>query len=326
MSWLLPFALISIALAIFAARIRFPLEPEHKALLLWGGWLLTCVVFFSSVEGIFHAYYAIMLAPALGAVVGGGFGQLWRWQANRPWMNLLLVFAAAITIIFQIFTAAQYGATAAWVYIPIILLVAATGLLLLSPLRGVGYVTVLTALLITPLIWTVMTVFDATPKVNLPTAFEGSQQTASRPISSPKGAPQLNERNKANEQLVAYLQANTQDTEYMVAVPSSQVGSPLVLATGRPVLYMGGFTGGDPVIDAAGLAEMVANGELRYVISGGGRNNKQDISNWLASTCTVVPEFSQKENRPDQSQNRPDGPNGGPRDRGTQPTVLYQCG
>ena len=311
MSWLLPFALVGMVLAVFAARVRLPLEPEHKALVLWGGWLLTCLVFFSAVEGIFHAYYAIMLAPALGAVVGGGFGQLWRWQAHRRWIDALLIAAAAVTIAFQVYTAFQYGATSLWVYIPVILLMAAIGLLLVPALRRVGYVTVLAAMLTIPLIWTALTVFDATPEVNLPTAFDASQQTRLQP------APELNERNKADEELVAYLQANTQDAEYMLAVPSSQVGSPLVLATGRPVLYMGGFNGGDPVIDAAGLAELVANGELRYVLYGAGRNNEQDISNWLVSSCTAVPEFSQGNDRPAQGQQRPGN---------NQPTVLYQCG
>lgn len=316
MSWLLPFALVSMALMVFGARVRLPLEPEHKALVLWGGWLLTCMVFFSSVEGIFHAYYAIMLAPALGAVVGGGFGQLWQWQANRRWDDTLLVAAAITNIIFQIYTAFQYGATAAWVYIPVIILMAGAGMLVLRSLRRAGYVTILTALLTIPLIWTVLTVFDATPEVNLPSAFDGAQQTAPRP------APELNERNKADGNLVAYLQANTQDTEYMVAVPNSHTGSPLVLATGRPVLYMGGFNGADPVIDADGLVEMVANGELRYVMFGDG-NGKQDITRWLETSCAVVPEFSQS-NNDQQHQDGPDG--GGSGGRRNQPTVLYQCG
>jgi len=323
MSWLLPFALVGMLLVAFAARIRLPLEPEHKALVLWGGWLLTCLVFFSAVEGIFHAYYVIMLAPALGGVVGGGFGQLWRRppagmiQAYRHWADALLVIAAAVTIAFQIFTATQYGGVSAWIYIPVILLVVAAGFFLIAALRRVGYVTVLAALLTIPLIWTALTVFDATPEVNLPTAFDGAQQTTPRPV------PQLNERNKADGELLAFLQANTQDTKYMVAVPSSQLGSPLVLETGRPVLYMGGFNGGDPVIDAAGLAELVANGDLRYVLFGGGRNNKQDIANWLASSCTIVPEFSQGNTRPNQLQQQPDGPQ---RPENNQPTVLYQCG
>ena len=62
MSWLLPFALISVLLALFSSRIKLPIESGvHKALLLWGGWLLTCVVFFSMVSGIFHSYYACLL-------------------------------------------------------------------------------------------------------------------------------------------------------------------------------------------------------------------------------------------------------------------------
>jgi len=312
MSWMLPFALISIVLAIFTARIRLPLEPEHKALVLWGGWLLTCLVFFSAVEGIFHSYYAIMLAPALGSVVGGGFGQLWRLQVNRRWVDALLVVAAAITIAFQIYTAAQYGATSAWVYIPVVLWMVGTVLLLAW--RRIGTMTVLTSLLTIPIIWTALTVFDATPEVNLPTAFDGLSQT--------EHGPRLNERNDANDELVAFLQANTQDTEYLTAVPNSHDGSPLVLSTGRPVLYMGGFNGADPVINADGLSELIANGDLRYVLFGDGRDGKQDIARWLQMSCTVVPEFSQTNDQPAENQQRPDGGPG----RNNQQNVLYQCG
>jgi hypothetical protein len=78
---------------------------------------------------------------------------------------------------------------------------------------------------------------------------------------------------------------------------------------------MGGFTGSDPVIDAAGLAEMVAKGELRYVLYGGNQGGKQDVTRWLESSCTVVPEFSRGGERPS-GQQRP---------AKDQPMVLYQC-
>ena len=104
----------------------------------------------------------------------------------------------------------------------------------------------------------------------------------------------------------------------MVAVPDSHTGSPLVLATRRPVLYMGGFNGADSVIDADGLVEMVSSGDLRYVLFGGG-NGKQDISQWLQTSCTVVPEFSQTNQRPAQNRQRPEG-------RNNQSNILYQCG
>jgi hypothetical protein len=114
-----------------------------------------------------------------------------------------------------------------------------------------------------------------------------------------------------NEELLAYLEANTQGLEYLVAVPSSQSGASLVLATGRPVLYMGGFGGQDDVVTADDLSAMVANGELRYVMYGGDRGAKADIANWLSVSCSVVPEFS-----------RAAANNQGP---GNQATTLYMC-
>jgi len=241
MSWLLPLALIGLGMAVFAMRPRLPLEPEHKALVLWGGWLLTCLVFFSMVEGIFHAYYAIMLAPALGAAVGVGLALFWRWQAARAWVNAGLVAAALVTVAFQVFTARQYGLESALVFLPVVLLVIGAGLLLIRSLRPAAYVIVLSALLLIPLLWTGMTVLDRAPNTNLPTSIDAgaARQTQPRP------APELNEVNQADSALVSFLQANTQGVEYLVAVQNAHTGSPLVLETGRPVLYMGGFGGSD---------------------------------------------------------------------------------
>jgi len=108
-----------------------------------------------------------------------------------------------------------------------------------------------------------------------------------------------------------------------VAVPSSgQQGAQLVLATGRPVLYMGGFGGGDDVVSAAELSAMVANGELRYVYYGGDRGGKAEITNWLKISCSVVPEFSEAASSNQASTMQ--GPNGqqGP---GNQAMTLYLC-
>jgi 4-amino-4-deoxy-L-arabinose transferase-like glycosyltransferase len=314
MSWLLPFALVGLVAMLLAVRLNLPLEPEHKALVLWGGWLLTCLVFFSVVEGIFHAYYAIMLAPALGAVVGGGFGGFWRLESRRPWTAALYVGASILTIAFQIYMAGQYGATPAWLYLPLVLGITATGLMRIPALRRSAYLAVLAAMLAIPMIWTGMTVLDSTPEVNLPTAFDGggAGQAAGARV------PELNEKNPADERLVDYLQANTADVEYLVAVPNAHSGSPLVLATGRPVLYIGGFSGGDQVIDAAGLAGMVANGELRYVLYSAARNDRGDIAGWLNTTCQAVPEFSQ-------SGARQAGGQGQQRPGENQASTLYRC-
>ncbi len=305
MSWLLPFALISMLLALFASRIRLPLESgAHKALVLWGGWLLTCVVFFSMVSGIFHSYYAIMLAPALGAMVGIGFGQLWSWGEEKKWAGILLAVSAAVTVGFQYFAASQYGDFAWWMIGSGILLGLGIIFQFIKSGKRLAYVSMLTAMLIIPMYWTVMTSV-ADSDINLPTAYTG----ASLAQNNPDRARQQ-QGSSVNTELLSYLDANTQGMKYLVAVPSSQQGSQLVIATGRPVLFMGGFSGSDEVVTVDDLKEMVANGDLRYVLYGGDRGNNAEISSWLQTSCSVVLDYSQTgtTNQPSQS-----------------PMTLYMC-
>ncbi|KXK14856.1 MAG: glycosyl transferase family protein [Chloroflexi bacterium OLB14] len=297
MSWLLPFALISVLLALFGSKIKLPVESNiHKALILWAGWLLTCVVFFSMISGIFHAYYAIMLAPALGAMVGIGFAHL--WNQNKTWAFVALVISAIITIAFQIFATTQYNEFSRWMFGTLILLGCGTTLIFIQ--KRLAYIMVLASMLIIPLYWSMMTVGNSSNN-NLPTAYEG-QRGGDRARANQPPADN-NNRENVNAELVQFLQANTQDVEYLVAVPSSQQGANLVIETGRPVLYIGGFGGGDEVVSVDDLQTIVANGELRYVLYGGDRG-KQNITNWLNSSCTVVNGFDVMTNNPrgDESQ------------------------
>ncbi len=327
MSWLLPFALISVLLALFASplRVQLPIESGvHKALVLWGGWLLTCVVFFSMVSGIFHSYYAIMLAPALGAMVGIGFAQLWSWGKDKKWIGIVLAVSAALTIGFQYFATIQYNEFSWWMLGSGILL--GLGIIFLFVQKRLAYITILAAMMVIPMYWTVMTV-ASDQNINLPTAYSGgNRQVAQIGDDRARPHPQDGDGSNVNEELLAYLSANTQDVKYLVAVPSSQQGSQLVIATGRPVLYMGGFGGQDDVVSAEDLAAMVANGELRYVLYGGDRGNKEDIANWLKTSCSVVPEFSQiaSGGRPAPGLNV-QAQNAVPQNQGSQTMSLYMC-
>ncbi len=306
MSWLLPFALFSVLVALFGTRIQLPVESGiHKALILWGGWLLTCLVFFSAVSGIFHAYYAIMLAPPLGGMVGIGFAQLYRWGKSSLWAAAALFLTVLITLAFQFFAAAQYNDFSWWMVGAGLMLV--LGMALLAVSRRVAYALILSAALIIPLYWSVMTVTFGDDR-NLPTAYAGRNDDA--PGRQPVRPPQNQGGKRAfDAELLDFLQANTQDVEYLLAVPSSQQGAPYVIETGRPVLYMGGFGGMDEVVTVDDLQAMVANGELRYILYGGERGNRQDILNWLAASCSVVKDFSVAPNEP----------------QGGQQMTLYEC-
>ncbi|MFN8432905.1 MAG: glycosyltransferase family 39 protein [Anaerolineales bacterium] len=292
MSWLLPFALISVLIALFSSRIQLPIvSGVHKALLLWGGWLLTCVVFFSMVSGIFHAYYAIMLAPALGAMVGIGFAQLYQWGKQSNWVLVGLIASVVATLGFQIFAATQYNEFAWWMLGTGMLL--GLGILLMSVSRRAAYAVILSAALVIPAYWSVMTVTNGSNN-NLPTAYEGQNRNGQDGfLASPQQQNQGNRGNdrSVNTELLAYLEANTVGMKYLMAVPSSQQGSQYVIETGRPVLYMGGFSGGDAVVTVDDLKELVANGDLRYILYGGDRGN-QEITSWLNSSCAIVNDFN----------------------------------
>lgn len=71
----------------------------------------------------------------------------------------------------------------------------------------------------------------------------------------------------------------------------------LVLEAGRPVLFMGGFSGSDPVVDSSDLAKLVADGELLYILYGGMQRGapegSTDIGDWLKNNCQNVPDFTQ---------------------------------
>jgi 4-amino-4-deoxy-L-arabinose transferase-like glycosyltransferase len=317
MSWLLPFALISVLVALFGSRIRLPIESNtHKALVLWGGWLLTCVVFFSMVSGIFHAYYAIMLVPALGAMAGLGFDQL--WNSEKKWAGLLLIGAAILTVGFQFFASYQYRVLSGWTVLAGVLLLA--GSLLVFMRKRTAYLALLAAMLVIPGYWTVMTSISS-QDVNLPTAYAGSAEEVGPDGQNRARQGDDGRGSDVNEEMLAYLQENTQDVEYLVAVPSSQSGAGFVLASGRPVLYMGGFGGQDNVVTADDLSEMVANDELRYVLYGNIQDGHADITNWLETSCFVIEQF---ESDADMDQ-AGDGPQNNPGMPGNQRLSLYMC-
>ena len=94
--------------------------------------------------------------------------------------------------------------------------------------------------------------------------------------------------------LVDYLVANRGSATWIVAATSSQEAGPLELATGLPVMAMGGFTGSDPAPKLDQLKVDVASGQLRYVLvdsgdgGGGPVATSSERTAWVTSACTLV--------------------------------------
>jgi len=273
--------------------------------------MLTCLIFFSMAD-FFHAYYMIMLAPPLSAVVGAGLSWFTDLGSGVQWKKGALVFALLLTLIFQIFLALEFITFTVLFFLPIgVFIICAAVLLFTKKLRTAQMLSTLLfiSVLLIPLWWTVQTVLVGNPHTGLPSAYAGESGGMMRPPIDDQGNPRQNA-------LLDFLMANTEDSKYLVAVQNANTGAPFVLATGRPVLYMGGFTGSDPVIDMEGLRELVEAGDLRYIYYQNiGQEKDQKVKGWLRSSCQVVEDFSV---RPETNQDQR-----GPQDQNAP--VLFEC-
>ncbi|GAA3379047.1 glycosyltransferase family 39 protein [Streptomyces racemochromogenes] len=106
-SWLLPAALVLLVAGLVvtwrARRATDSLEGMARAAFLaWGGPLLITVLVFSYMQGIFHEYYTVALAPCVAALVGMGTAVLWEERGGK---------AAALTL------SGTLALTAVWSYI-----------------------------------------------------------------------------------------------------------------------------------------------------------------------------------------------------------------
>jgi 4-amino-4-deoxy-L-arabinose transferase-like glycosyltransferase len=101
-AWLLPAALALLVVLLWLGRRAPRADGQRAQVLMWGAWLLVTGLTFSLMQGIFHEYYTVALAPAVGALVGIGGTTLWR---RRDEAAPRVVLAAAV------------GGTAAWSFV-----------------------------------------------------------------------------------------------------------------------------------------------------------------------------------------------------------------
>ena len=290
--WLLPLAvlgilLIGMALVLDRSGLTWPLRGRYLGLVLWAGWLLPIALYFTKTTGLWHAYYLIMLGPALAALVGAAVWALGAIWQKRRWLGILLTAAAfTITIGFQLFTLLNIEDYGIWIAAAVVLACIPALIMLLGSLfsRAAWLPrTTLTALLlavvIAPLSWAALTTFNPNTHAALPNSGPASVQRAETMESS------LTQNQQA---ILAYTLANTDSDDYLLAGMSSHSTSAYILETGRPALTFGGFSGGDNVISVEGLAEMVSDGELRFILGETDLIRKQDIGVWVRQNCTAV--------------------------------------
>ncbi len=355
-SWLLPLALLGLVAASWRTRLRIrphlTLDRRQQSLVLWGVWLFTGAAFFS-VAGFFHTYYMVTLAPSIAALAGIGVVALWRDYRDAGWRGWALPVVLLMTAAVQAYMLSAYPDWARWLT-PLVVglcLVAAAALVLIRLGVRLGLRAGLAAaalgvvgLLAAPTAWAADTVA---------TSNDGGTPTAGpRPQDGASGFPGAGGRSgraadagaryggragggfggggnaSANTALVRYLEAHQGNDRYLLATLNSMSAAPIIIATGKPVMALGGFSGADRIVTPSDLSTFVSDGTVRYfMLNGGfggfggarsfnlaelppqirafmegqgGRGNRggfsgfggggnADLSQWVTGHCAVVP-------------------------------------
>jgi 4-amino-4-deoxy-L-arabinose transferase-like glycosyltransferase len=363
MSWLLPGALVlGAALLVITVRARRT-DRERAALLLWGGSLVSIGLVFSLAQGIIHPYYAVALAPPLGALVG--IGTMGLWQRRDSWAGRIgLAAGLAATVVWSY---VLLGRTADWFpalrpFVAVVGALGVVGILALPLLRNVPKFAIalvatlgLGAALAAPLFSTVATAATphtgAIPSVT-PTAaggpggpgggfpgggfpgggfpgggfrraFGAGGGTQGGPGGGfgggfPGGAPSFGAGGRfprgaaggfaggggggggAGFLRAKALQADAGRYAWAAATVNSNNAAGYQLASGEPVMAIGGFNGTDPAPTLAQFERYVAAGKIHYFIASGGgfggggfggaaqgSDDASQITSWVESHFTA---------------------------------------
>ncbi len=311
-SWLIPSALILLAVGLFLRGRRPRTDTRRAAYVVWGGWLLVTMVTFSLMAGIFHEYYTVALAPAIAAVVGMGAVEAWEHR-NRPLGSITLATAtaAAATWSFILLSRTDWQN---WLRIGVLVLGLASALLLLAITAlhrryvPVVVAAALVAALAGPAAYSAATVATAhTGSIVTAGPAGAARAGAGGPGGMPGGpagggAGGLLDASMPSTEVVSALSANADQYTWVAAAVGSQSAAGLQLGTGLPVMAIGGFNGSDPSPTLAEFQQYVAGGKIHYFASSGsgsGRGaggpggasssgNGTAISTWVQESFTSV--------------------------------------
>ncbi len=315
-AWLIPFSVATLATGILAGRRR-PGAGPPAGLIMWGGWSLTCWVVFSYSRGIFHPYYVSELAPGLAALTGIGVATLMGHTQGHSRWALVPIAGVVANLVLAVLILRRTPTWAPGLRPTMILIGLACGALLLAtwairpggaparPLAAATAATVVLAILVAPAAYATTAVqrrAGADPSAG-PLTTAARRQVSSpartrRPAASSRAAatndPAVFTRNGSlNPLLLSFLVHRQGSARYLVSVTGDGAAQTTIISTGRPVLPMGGFGGGDPTPTTAGLESLIGTGRLRFVIIAGRAHSRSLTARrnaWVERTCAPVKE------------------------------------
>ena len=270
-SWLLPAALVGMVAGLWFTRRLPRTDRTRAALVLWGLWVLGNGVVFSFMSGITHPYYTVAVAPGVAALVAIAGRELWRGRKHLPVRIALAVMVAAAGFwgfaLLQRF--AEWMPALRWVVAALTVLVATA---VVMGVRRVAALALVTSVLSTAAFGVATA---ATPHAgSIPMSGPASYASDSGMGGGPMGA--------SSDELVELLKATT--GTWAAATVSAQGAASLSLDSGKAVIGIGGWSGGDPAPTLEEFQRYVAEGRIGYFVTGGtggGMRGNDEIGAWV---------------------------------------------
>jgi 4-amino-4-deoxy-L-arabinose transferase-like glycosyltransferase len=297
-AWLVPAAVVCLVAGLLVTRRAPRVDPVRGALVLWGGWLVVTAAVFSYANGIVHPYYTVALAPAIGACVGIGSTLLWRRRRDVR-AAAAMASTVVVTGVLAAVLLARHQDWQPWLRATVAVAAVAAAVLLLVvgrlPRRVAVAVGVLAiaACLAGPAAFTVATAAaphsGAIPSVG-PAGRHGGFSGPGGLLDSPEPGPALTEM----------LRADADGYQWTAAAVGSNNAAGYQLASGEPVMAVGGFNGTDPAPTLAEFKALVADGRVHYFVGGhsmmspfgaghsGGSREAADIATWVAAAYSPI--------------------------------------
>ena len=290
-AWLLPAAVLALGAILWFGRKSGPGKHLRASAIVWGGWLLVTAVVFSYMSGIIHPYYTVALAPAIAALVGIGAAVGWRHRQD-PVAAGLLSGGVALSALMAYVLLGRDASWSPWLR-PVVLI---GGLMLAAGLAFAGQlgsrVLACAALVITllaPASYSVATAATthsgAIPSVGPSSGgfggFGGGGGNGGGGFGGGRGGGMagLLDATTPGAQLTALLRNGSSGFTWAAATVMSNNAAGYQLASGVPVLAVGGFNGTDPYPTLAQFQAYVAQGRIHYFLG----DSTTDIGQWVAA-------------------------------------------
>ncbi|MGN6300646.1 MAG: glycosyltransferase family 39 protein [Angustibacter sp.] len=164
--WLLPAALALLVVGLVLTWRTPRIHRQRAHFVAWGTSLVVTALVFSLMQGIFHVYYTIALAPMVGALVGMGAELLWR-RRSQPLWTAVLATVVGLTAVWSWVLLGRAAGWHPWLRWAVLLLglLAVAGLFVDAWLPRSGRLAVvgaaLAAVLLGPLGWSLNTAATA---------------------------------------------------------------------------------------------------------------------------------------------------------------------